>query len=49
MLQITLHLTRSSRLWTFQLLGLEVYQVGYKKKPLQLFVQEYIKALFSTA
>jgi hypothetical protein len=24
MLQMTLHLTRSSRLWTFQLLGFEV-------------------------
>jgi hypothetical protein len=27
MLQMTLHLTRSSRLWTFQQLGFEVFQV----------------------
>jgi hypothetical protein len=32
MLQMTLHLTRSSRLWTFQLLGFEVSQTSYKKK-----------------
>jgi hypothetical protein len=34
MLQITLHLTPSSRLWTFQLLGFEVFQVLLQKKPL---------------
>jgi hypothetical protein len=27
------HLTRSSRLWTFQLLGFEVFQVRLQKKP----------------
>jgi hypothetical protein len=32
MLQMTLHLTRSSRLWTFQLLGFEVFQVRLQKK-----------------
>jgi hypothetical protein len=31
-LQMTLHLTRSSRLWTFQLLGFEVFQVRLQKK-----------------
>jgi hypothetical protein len=29
---MTLHLTRSSRLWTFQLLGFEVFQVLLQKK-----------------
>jgi hypothetical protein len=32
MLQTTLHLTRSSRLWTLQLLGFEVFQVRLQKK-----------------
>jgi hypothetical protein len=32
MLQMTLHLTRSSRLWTFQLLRFEVFQVRLQKK-----------------
>jgi hypothetical protein len=32
MLQITLHFTRSSRLWTFQLLGFEVFQVRLEKE-----------------
>jgi hypothetical protein len=32
MLQITLHLTRSSRLWTFQLLGFEVFLVRLEKE-----------------
>jgi hypothetical protein len=32
MLQMTLHLSRSSRLWTFQLLGFDVFKFGYKKK-----------------
>jgi hypothetical protein len=32
MLQMTLHLTRSSRLWIFQLLGFEVFQVRLQKK-----------------
>jgi hypothetical protein len=32
MLQMTLHLTRSSRLWTFQLLGFEVFQVRLQKE-----------------
>jgi hypothetical protein len=43
MLQMTLHLTRSSRLWTFQLLGFEVVQVRLQKKPLQLFSIEIQK------
>jgi hypothetical protein len=30
--QMTLHLTRLSRLWTFQLLGFEVFQVRLQKK-----------------
>jgi hypothetical protein len=30
--QLTLHLTWSSRLWTFQLLGFEVFQVRLQKK-----------------
>jgi hypothetical protein len=30
---MTLHLTRSSRLWTFQLLGFEVFQVGLQTTP----------------
>jgi hypothetical protein len=29
---MTLHLNRSSRLWTFQLLGFEVFQVRLQKK-----------------
>jgi hypothetical protein len=29
MLQMNLHLTRSSRLWTFQLLGFEVFQENF--------------------
>jgi hypothetical protein len=32
MLQVTLHLTLLSRLWTFQLLGFEVFQVRLQKK-----------------
>jgi hypothetical protein len=32
MLQITLHWTRSNHLWTFQLLGFEVFQVRLQKK-----------------
>jgi hypothetical protein len=32
MLQTTLHLTRSSRLWTLQLLRFEVFQVRLQKK-----------------
>jgi hypothetical protein len=32
MLQTTLHLTRSSHLWTLQLLGFEVFQVRLQKK-----------------
>jgi hypothetical protein len=32
MLETTLHLTRSSRLWTLQLLGFEVFQVRLQKK-----------------
>jgi hypothetical protein len=32
MLQMTLHLTRSSRLWTFLLLGFEVFRVRLQKK-----------------
>jgi hypothetical protein len=32
MLQMTVHLTRSSCLWTFQLLGFEVFQVRLQKK-----------------
>jgi hypothetical protein len=38
MLQMILHLTRSSRLWTFQLLGFEVFQIRIQKKPLQQFL-----------
>jgi hypothetical protein len=37
MLQMTLHLTRSSCLWTFQLLEVEVFQVRLQKKLLQPF------------
>jgi hypothetical protein len=33
MLQMTLNLTRSSRPWTFQLLGFEVFQLRLHKKP----------------
>jgi hypothetical protein len=37
------HLTRSSRLWTFQLLGFEVlFQVRLQKKALQPFLQRSI-------
>jgi hypothetical protein len=32
MLQVTLHLTRSSHLWTFEFLGFEVFQVRLQKK-----------------
>jgi hypothetical protein len=32
MLQMTLDLTGSSRLWTFQLLGFEVFQARLQKK-----------------
>jgi hypothetical protein len=32
MVQMTLHLIRSSRLWTFQLLGLEVLHIQLQKK-----------------
>jgi hypothetical protein len=32
MLQMTSHLTRWSRLWTFQLLEFEVFQVRLQKK-----------------
>jgi hypothetical protein len=32
MVPMTLHLTRSSRLWTFQLLGFKVFQVRLQKK-----------------
>jgi hypothetical protein len=32
MLQMTLHLTRSSRLWTFQFLGFKVFQIRLQKK-----------------
>jgi hypothetical protein len=32
MLQMPLNLTRSSRLWTFELLGFEVCQVWLQKK-----------------
>jgi hypothetical protein len=32
MLQMTLHLTGSSRLWTFHLLGFEAFQVRLQKK-----------------
>jgi hypothetical protein len=32
MVQMTLHLIRSSRLWTFQLLGLEVLHIRLQKK-----------------
>jgi hypothetical protein len=35
MLQMTLYLIRSTRPWTFQLLGFEVFQVRLQKKPLQ--------------
>jgi hypothetical protein len=31
MLHVTLHLTRSSRLWTFQLLRFEIFQVRLQK------------------
>jgi hypothetical protein len=32
MLQMTCHLTRSSSLWTFRLLGLQVFQIRLQKK-----------------
>jgi hypothetical protein len=48
MLQMTLHLTRSSRLWTFQFLGFEVFQVRLQKKA-TLTVSVEIEARFSTA
>jgi hypothetical protein len=32
MLRMILHLTRSSLLWTFQLLGFEMFQVRLQKK-----------------
>jgi hypothetical protein len=35
MLPMTLHLTRSNRLWTFQLLGFEGFQIRLQKKTLQ--------------
>jgi hypothetical protein len=39
MLQMALHLTRSSHLWTFQLLGFEAFQVRLQKKTLQPYTQ----------
>jgi hypothetical protein len=38
MLEMTLHLTRSTRLLTFQLLGFELFQVRLQKKPFQPFL-----------
>jgi hypothetical protein len=40
MLQMPLNLTRSSRLWTFQLLGFEVSSLVTKKKPRQPFLTQ---------
>jgi hypothetical protein len=37
MLQMTLHLTPSSRLWTFQPLGFEVFQVLLQKSHFNRF------------
>jgi hypothetical protein len=42
--QMILHLTRSNRLWTFQLLGFELLQ----KKPLQLIISKFcVNMLYS--
>jgi hypothetical protein len=46
MLQITLHLTRSNRLWTFQLLGFEVFQFQLQKKVLQPFLNGIIYCFY---
>jgi hypothetical protein len=40
MLHMTLHLTRSSRLWTFQFLGFEEFQVRLQKKLLEPFYRD---------
>jgi hypothetical protein len=40
MLQMTLHLTRSSRLWTFQFLGFEVFQIRLQKKHFNRFYRD---------
>jgi hypothetical protein len=41
LLSMTLHLTRSSRLWTFQLLGFEVFQVRLQKKNIRKIQHVY--------
>jgi hypothetical protein len=50
MLQMTLHLTWSSRLRTFQLLGFEVFQVRLQKSHFNRFyinfIYEYENVLF---
>jgi hypothetical protein len=43
---MTLHLTRSSRLWTFQLLGFEVFQVLLKKAFSTLSIEIHKGAIF---
>jgi hypothetical protein len=41
-----LNLTRPRRLWTFQLLGFEVFQVRLQKKTLQPFIEKHKGAIF---
>jgi hypothetical protein len=46
---MTLHLTRSSCLWTFQLLEFEVFQVRLQKKsfqPFPIFIEIHKGAIF---
>jgi hypothetical protein len=40
MLQTTLHLSRLTRLWTFQLLGFEVFQVWLEKNHFNRFYRD---------
>jgi hypothetical protein len=49
MLQMTLHLIRSSRLWTFQLLGREMFQVRLQKSHFNRFYREYINQILDTS
>jgi hypothetical protein len=51
MLQMTLHLTRWNRLWIFQLLGLEVFQVRLQKSHFNRFYKarkRFDKNIFRT-
>jgi hypothetical protein len=40
MVQMTLHLTRSSRPWTFPLLGFEVFQIRLQKRHFNGFYRD---------